>query len=645
MRPARASSISAPKAAARFAVALGRAARPNGLDGAQEDARRKTLQRLPAVEVVAVMPGKDDQVLLGEVVLHPHRRGEAAQERQGGPLRHITKDDRPLGVLEFEHPGRELVRARIRRRQRHVAAIATDQAESKRHRRRQLDGLSRSWSERLGDVEPVGLRRGVVCAADRDLRRTGLTVPAHEEGKVASGDRRKTADEILDRRRLAVVTLEIKVHAGAERLRADQALEHADDLRALLIDRRRIEVADLVIDLRSHVVREGARVLGKLRRAQRAHVGDAFHGRGAHVGRKFLIAEDGQALLEAELEPVPAGHAVAGPVVKILVRDHGLDAGVIVVGRRLRRSEDVFVVEDVEALVLHRAHIEIRDGDDVEHVEIVFAPVSPFVPGHRTLERVHGVARALLTAVLDIDRKRDVAARRGDEGIRNVAEIAGDQREQIARLLVRIAPDCEVASRRLRVACAFEIAVREQNRRLGAIRLQAHAIGREHVRPVEEIGDAAEPLGLALRAIGRAGAKEAHELGVGRRIEARLDLELERALGRAAKQELRFARLEIVAAERRAVQFSGNEDQFVAVEREGGAGQTGGIRAHRKGRDDARRMDVERYVEFDEVDEVVGDAIVDKPNGLSDRSAHGRPFQFFDCWAIRPEPSRSWPWA
>ena len=40
-------------------------------------------------------------------------------------------------------------------------------------------------------------------------------------------------------------------------------------------------------------------------------------------------------------------------------------------------------------------------------------------------------------------------------------------------------------------------------------------------------------------------------------------------------------------------------------------------------------MDVERYVEFDEVDEVVGDAIVDKPNGLSDRSAHGRPFHFF----------------
>ena len=190
--------------------------------------------------------------------------------------------------------------------------------------------------------------------------------------------------------------------------------------------------------------------------------------------------------------------------------------------------------------------------------------------------------------------------------LRDMAEIAGDQREQVARLLVRIAPDCVVASGNVRVARAFEIAVGEQDRRLGAIRLEPHAIGREHVRPVEEIGDAAEPLGLALRAIGRAGAIEAHQLGVGRRIEAGLDLELERALGRPGKQKLRRARLEIGVVERRAVQFGGNEHEFVAVERQRGAVPAGGIGPQRQGRDDARRMDVERHVEFDEVDEVVG---------------------------------------
>ena len=41
-------------------------------------------------------------------------------------------------------------------------------------------------------------------------------------------------------------------------------------------------------------------------------------------------------------------------------------------------------------------------------------------------------------------------------------------------------------------------------------------------------------------------------------------------------------------------------------------------------------MDVERHVEFDEVDEVVGRTIIGEANGLSDRCAHGRPFQVLD---------------
>ena len=62
-------------------VALGRAAGANGADAADEDARRQALERLPAIEVVAVMPREDDEILLGQVVVDPHRRGEAAQER------------------------------------------------------------------------------------------------------------------------------------------------------------------------------------------------------------------------------------------------------------------------------------------------------------------------------------------------------------------------------------------------------------------------------------------------------------------------------------------------------------------------------------------------------------------------------------
>src|SRR5262249_53666682 len=95
--------------------------------------------------------------------------------------------------------------------------------------------------------------------------------------------------------------------------------------------------------------------------------------------------------------------AVAGPVVKILVGDDRLDALVVEVGRGLRRRQHIFVVEDVEALVLHRAHVEVGDRDDHEDVEIVFAAERALVPSHGALERIHGVEAARLLARLDID--------------------------------------------------------------------------------------------------------------------------------------------------------------------------------------------------------------------------------------------------
>jgi hypothetical protein len=104
---------------------------------------------------------------------------------------------------------------------------------------------------------------------------------------------------------------------------------------------------------------ERPRVLGELSALQPAYVGNALDRPRAFVGGKFLVAKNGQALLEAELEPVAASNAVAGPVVKILVRDDRFDMREIRVGRRLRRGQDVFVVKDVEALVLHRAHVEV----------------------------------------------------------------------------------------------------------------------------------------------------------------------------------------------------------------------------------------------------------------------------------------------
>jgi hypothetical protein len=43
------------------------------------------------------------------------------------------------------------------------------------------------------------------------------------------------------------------------------------------------------------------------------------------VARELLVAEHREAFLQRQLEPVAAGHAIAGPVVEVLVPDDAFD--------------------------------------------------------------------------------------------------------------------------------------------------------------------------------------------------------------------------------------------------------------------------------------------------------------------------------
>ena len=157
-------------------------------------------------------------------------------------------------------------------------------------------------------------------------------------------------------------------------------------------------------------------------------------------------------------------------------------------------------------------------------------------------------------------------------------ELAADQREQIARLRERIVPDREMPVGPGDVALRHEIAVGEQHRRVVFVGLDARRVDRHHVRPVEEIGDAAEAFGLALRAVDVAGAVKPHELGVAGRIDHGLDLEFERPVrrlrdGEPVRRRRRSSRP--AAACRRAL--SDDELQLVAIEhqrrrRAGGVG-------------------------------------------------------------------------
>ena len=216
---------------------------------------------------------------------------------------------------------------------------------------------------------------------------------------------------------------EVKIHAVAETLAPQQGMQHADDLGALLVHRGGVEIVDLLVAVRADRVGHRPRILGELRRAQPAHIADALHRtrrlgtglarrRGEHVGRELLIAEDRQPFLEGELKPIAAGHPVAGPVVEILVGDDALDTLVIEIGGCLGLGQHVLGVEDVETLVLHRPHVEVRSHDDHVAVKVELEPEGLFVPAHRMDQRIHRVASTVKIALLYPHLQQHLAPRR-----------------------------------------------------------------------------------------------------------------------------------------------------------------------------------------------------------------------------------------
>ena len=139
--------------------------------------------------------------------------------------------------------------------QRQIIAVAPDQAERKRNDHRLFVGLPRRRRQHLNKVEPQAAGSGIVSQRHFDFRRTGLRIPAHELAHVAAANVGKTLHELLDRRRLTVVSGEVEIHAGTEVLRAEQRLDHAHDLGAFLVDGRGVEIVDLVIERRPYRMR------------------------------------------------------------------------------------------------------------------------------------------------------------------------------------------------------------------------------------------------------------------------------------------------------------------------------------------------------------------------------------------------------
>src|ERR1700689_3980765 len=252
--------------------------------------------------------------------------------------------------------------------------------------------------------------------------------------------------------------------------------------------------------------------------------------------------------------------------------------GVVGIGCGGRRSQYEFVVENVEALVLHGPHVEGGYRDDHENVEVVFAAKRFLVPAHGALETVHRVERAIFLARLDVNVQGDLAARHRGETIGDARQPPADKREQITGFFERIMPDGKVPIGAGYETLRHQIAVGEQYRRLVLVGFNAWGVDRHHVRTVEKISDAAEALGLALRAIGRTSAIKAHQLRVGRRVDQRLDLEVELPVWRLGNGQL-LRRGEVAFLR-----------QFLAVDRERAENEVFAVKHERSRRTGAVRL-------------------------------------------------------
>ncbi len=475
----------------------------------------------------------------------------------------------------------------------------------------------------LAQVQRVAARAGVVAVLDHHLGGAGLGVPCREAGEVGAGRVGHGGHEVLDGHRLVVVAGEVEVHAAAEGGGADQGADHAHHLGALLVHGRGVEVVDAHVAVRPDRMGERAGVLGELPGAQAAHVGDALDRGRALVGGELLVAEHGQALLEGELEPVAAGDAVAGPVVEVLVGDHRLDALVVGVGGTFRPGQDVAGVEDVEALVLHRAHVEVGHGGDVEHVEVVFEAEGVLVPAHRRPERAHRVAAAVLVAGAHPDRQRHVAAGAGGEAVTHRDQVAGDEGEQVGRLGVRVDPAGPVPAA-LGLAGVGAVAVGQQHRVARAVGDQGDGEAGHHVRAVGEEGDAAEALRLALgeEAAGRDVEPAQLRVGLGRDAHQQLELE---AVRHRVDQQVAVLDAPRGRGERVAVDRGLQQLERLAVELQparGGAGR--GVAAQRQAGAHRRRRGVEREHQVEAVHQEGGRPVVGAQGRAGRAGRHGQ---------------------
>ena len=340
----------------------------------------QALRGFPAVEGIGVVRQHGEQLGIGVVVDQVHRGTEAAQQGRHGLLRHVLKHQ---GVLIFMQYQQLLVAQGF--------TAGAEQTELDRDDESKLDQLAGGGFAALLEMQTEALRICVVAGRHRHLGCARLGIPAFELRQVL-GQRRcgigvgDGLGEIIASHGLTIVALKVQLHAFGKPIAAHQGLHHAHHFRAFFVDGDGVEVVDFQIAVGAHRMRQRTRVFGKLHGAQQAHIFNAFDrprgGRTGQVLAEFLVAEHREAFFQRQLKPIAASDAVAGPVVEILVADDAFDVAVVGVGGGGRAGQHVLGVENIQALVFHRAHVEVRGGHHHEALQVQAQAKAGFVPGH-----------------------------------------------------------------------------------------------------------------------------------------------------------------------------------------------------------------------------------------------------------------------
>ncbi len=484
----------------------------------------------------------------------------------------------------------------------------------------------------LSNPQTVGRSLGVVLGLDVQTGGSRLRIPATELQQIPATRVFHAVDEVVGRHRVAVMACEIEIGRLAKELWAEQGRLHPHQLGALVVDGRGVEIIDLDIGVGSHRVRHRTTVLGELMGLKQAHIGDALHAPRADVGRELLVPVDRKALLEAELEPIPAGDAVARPVVEVFVCDDALDALKIVVGCGVGPRQHKLVVEDVESLVFHGPHIEMADRHDHVDLEVVLATEAFLVPAHRPLQRLHRMVALIQIMRLDIDLQGDIATRCGREAVLDPAQVAGHQCEEITGLRKGILPRDQVSTIRQQ-ALLDPVAVGQEHGKALAIGDQRRPKASHDIGAIQEVGDSPETLGLAL------GTE--HPTGLVQPLQSRVEIRVN-AHARVEPESIRHAfqdervgldailgRQQRMTVDRHRVQI-----QLLAVEPQRAvAARRRRVAAHLQGRLHAGAIRVQLESEIDSIDQELGRAIVVAVDRVRRVAIHDDPDDGVDGWA------------